>query len=425
MDIDEVLPAVEESEEQPLLEAFIPGTHTLAKDEILEPDDSVYIMRHSMDVTWSCLSFDILRDSLGDERQRYPATAYVVAGTQAARTDQNELSVFKISSLHRTQRDGGLFGVNRVRTQPLSPSVPLVPVSQPYYTATWAESGKVHIWDIRPLIESLDVPGYAWEKSRTNRPTFTINSHGRTEGFAMDWAASAATNPSALRLLTGDIHSKIYLTTSTPSGFNALAQPFTSHTSSVEDIQWSPSEPTVFASCSADHSIQIWDVRSKGRKSVTGIDPAHESDVNVISWNKSTHYLLISGGDDGAIKVWDLRNVSKPGSPRQVPSPVAAFTWHHGPITSIEWHPTEDSVFAASGADDQVTLWDLGVEQDDEEIGSSMNETRESGREVPPQLLFVHQGQRDVKEIHWHPQIPGAVITTALDGFNIFKTISV
>ena len=107
MDIDEV-PAIEESEEQPhSLEAFIPGTHVLAKDEILEPDDSVYIMRHSMNVTWPCLSFDVLRDSLGNERQRYPATAYVVAGTQAVETNQNELSVFKMSSLHRTQKDGG------------------------------------------------------------------------------------------------------------------------------------------------------------------------------------------------------------------------------------------------------------------------------------------------------------------------------
>jgi len=241
----------------------------------------------------------------------------------------------------------------------------------------------------------------------------------------MDWAASSPTNPSALRLLTGDIHSKIYLTTSTPSGFNALVQPFSSHTSSVEDIQWSPTEPTVFASCSADHSIQIWDVRSKGRRSVTGINPAHESDVNVISWNRSTNYLLISGGDDGTIKVWDLRSVGKPGLPRQIPSPVATFAWHNGPITSIEWHPTEDSIFAASGADDQITLWDLGVEQDDEEVGSSMNETHEGSREVPSQLLFVHQGQKDVKEIHWHPQIPGTIISTALDGFNIFKTISV
>jgi ribosome assembly protein RRB1 len=165
------------------------------------------------------------------------------------------------------------------------------------------------VWDVRPLIESLDVPGYTYDKSRTHTPAFTLNSHGRAEGFAMDWAASGG----GLRLLTGDVASKIFLTTTTPSGFNALTQPFTSHTSSVEDLQWSPSEPTVFASCSADHSVQIWDVRSKGRKSVAGVSEAHESDVNVISWNKATSYLLLSGGDEGGIKVWDLRSVKKRG----------------------------------------------------------------------------------------------------------------
>ncbi|OAX44450.1 glutamate-rich WD repeat containing [Rhizopogon vinicolor AM-OR11-026] len=451
MDVDEVMPAIEESEEQPPApEAFIPGTHVLGKDEILEPDDSVYIMRHSMNVTWPCLSFDVLRDSFGDERQRYPATAYLVAGTQADQASKNELTVFKMSSLHKTQKDGDdsdsdeedddaldedavlefrsvphLGGVNRVRAQPLPPSSPLPPASQSYYAATWADTGKVHIWDIRPLIESLDVPGYSWDKLRTNKPVFTINSHDRAEGFAMDWASSGDLNPSSLRLLTGDVHSKIYLTTTTPSGFNALPQPFMSHTSSIEDLQWSPSEPTVFASCSADCSVQIWDVRSKGRRSVAGIDPAHESDVNVISWNRNSSYLLLSGGDEGGIKVWDLRNVQKKGSTAVVPSPVASFKWHNAPITSIEWHPTEDSIFVASGADDQVTLWDLGVEPDDDEVGTLMNDTPDGARDVPPQLLFVHQGQKDVKEVHWHPQIPGTVLSTALDGFNIFKTISV
>lgn len=171
----------------------------------------------------------------------------------------------------------------------------------------------MHIWDVRPLIEALDVPGYKPLRSRTDTPAFTIGSHGRAEGFAMDWASSGESNPSALRLLTGDIHSKIYLTTTTPFGFNALPQPFTSHTSSIEDLQWSPSEPTVFASCSADQSVQVWDVRSKGRKSVAGIDRAHDADVNVISWNRRTSYLLLSGGDEGGIKVWDLRNVKKKG----------------------------------------------------------------------------------------------------------------
>ncbi|PPQ67120.1 hypothetical protein CVT25_005721 [Psilocybe cyanescens] len=446
MDVDEVLPAIEESDELPQApQVFIPGRDTLGKDEILEPDDSVYIMRHSMSVNWPCLSFDVLKDNLGDERKRFPATAYIVAGTQADAENKNEVVVCKMSSLHRTQRDGNdsdsenededdddldedaileyrsiphVGGVNRIRAQPTS-SYPLP--SQPYHVATWADTGKVHIWDIRRLIESLDIPGYSFDKTRVQTPLFTINSHGRAEGFAMDWAASGL---SSLRLLTGDMHAKIFLTTSTPSGFNTLSQPFTSHTSSIEDLQWSPSQPTVFASCSADRSIRVWDVRTKGRKSVAGIVMAHESDVNVISWNKLTSYLMVSGGDEGAIKAWDLRNVQKTGSNGIIdPTPVASFSWHKAPITSIEWHPTEESIFAAGGADDQVTLWDLAVEQDDDEAGMGESFTGES--EVPPQLLFIHQGQKDVKEVHWHPQIPGSVISTAADGFNIFKTISV
>lgn len=105
---DEVMPAIEESEEQPPPpEVFIPGVHHLGKDEILEPDDSVYIMRHNMSVNWPCLSFDVLRDNLGDQRQRYPATAYIVAGTQADVAKNNEISVYKMSSLQRTQRENG------------------------------------------------------------------------------------------------------------------------------------------------------------------------------------------------------------------------------------------------------------------------------------------------------------------------------
>ncbi|KAL1718489.1 WD40-repeat-containing domain protein [Schizophyllum commune] len=440
MDVDGA--AEDEEAPAPARTAYIPGSHTLGADEILEPDDSVYIMRHTMHVKWPCLSFDVLRDNLGDGRQRFPATAYIAAGTQADTAKNNELLVYKMSSLHKTQRDADdsdnddddeddesldedavleyrsiphLGGINRVRAQPLPAGTGLPPPSSPYYTATWSETGKVHIWDVRPLIESLDVPGYTYDKSRTHTPAFTLNSHGRAEGFAMDWAASG---PGSLRLLTGDVHAKIYLTTTSQAGFTPLGQPFASHTSSVEDLQWSPSEPTVFASCSADASIRLWDVRAKGRKSVAALTDAHESDVNVISWNKSSSYLLVSGGDDGALRVWDLRSVKQTGPQ---PTPVAAFNWHKAPVTSVEWHPTEDSVFAASGADDQTTLWDLAVEQDEEELGGA--DMAEG--DVPPQLLFVHQGQKDVKEVHWHPQIPGAVITTAFDSFNVFKTISV
>lgn len=105
---DDVLPAVEEEdEEEPQDNVFIPGTHTLAEDEVLEPDQSVYEMLHHMDVSWPCLSFDILRDGLGNDRQRYPATAFVVSGTQADIAKNNELLVMKMSQLHKTQKDDG------------------------------------------------------------------------------------------------------------------------------------------------------------------------------------------------------------------------------------------------------------------------------------------------------------------------------
>ena len=77
-------------------------------------------------------------------------------------------------------------------------------------------------------------------------------------------------------------------------------------------------------------------------------------------------------------------------------------------------------MLAVAGDDDQVTIWDLALERDAEEEPTMTADDVE----VPPQLLFIHQGQQIVKEIHWHKQIPGCLASTAFSGFNIFKTIN-
>ena len=320
-------------------------------------------------------------------------------------------------------------GVNRIRAQqialPYSIRAPEPPQSS-YHVATFSETGKVHIFDIAPHLASLQSPSIFSATDLNNKPVHTVEAHKRAEGFALAWSTPLPT-ASMTRLLSGDIHSKIYMTNMTNSGFEtSSAMPFASHTSSIEDLQWSPSETTVFASVSADRSLRLWDIRSRDRKSVIAATNAHDADINVLSWNtgSKSSFLVVTGGDEGALKVWDLRNLSggskKGGSATS--TPVASFNWHQSPITSVEWHPTEDSCFAASSADDSVTLWDLSVELDEEEQGHTHHQDKT--KEVPPQLLFVHQGQKEIKEIHWHPQIPGTIISTSLENFAIFKTIS-
>lgn len=199
--------------------------------------------------------------------------------------------------------------VNRVRARPVasgSAGPPQPP--EPYFVATFAETGKVHIFDVAPQLDSLLSPGSSSSALQSKMPHCTIDSHGRAEGYALDWALPIGES-SSRRLLSGDISSKIYMTSLSETAFTPSPRPFTGHTSSVEDLQWSPTEATVFASCSADRSVRVWDTRVKDRRNVLGINGAHAQDVNVISWNRLTNYLLVSGGDEGELKVWDLRNL--------------------------------------------------------------------------------------------------------------------
>lgn len=421
---DEEMSDREDEENQPPAEeaVYLPG-QDLADDEELTYDKSAYNMLHAAQTGSPCLSFDIIPDGLGNNRTTFPMTCYMVCGTQSSQALNNSVLVMKMGNLTKMNADGDdsdeeyldedeedpqlrtysmkhMGGVNRIRH---------CKIDTKNIAATWSETGKVHIWDLTSGLDSLEIstmPNH--QPVVEKKPMFSFSGH-QTEGFAMDWSPTVAG-----RLVTGSCNKNIHLWSLCESGTWLVDQrPLTSHTASVEDIQWSPNESNVLASCSADQTIRIWDARAVGEKACMITCKAHSADVNVISWNKTEPFIL-SGGDDGELRVWDLRNM-------QQETPVAIFKHHLKPITSVEWHPTDSTVFAASGEDDQITLWDLAVEKDDIEMetGSAQN------KDLPPQLLFMHMGQKDIKEIHWHPQLPGVVISTAHSDFNIFKTISV
>lgn len=67
-------------------------------------------------------------------------------------------------------------------------------------------------------------------------------------------------------------------------------------------------------------------------------------------------------------------------------------------------------------------MWDLALERDPEEEAALAPEgNADAPADLPPQLLFVHAGQRAIKEVHWHAQIPGMLVDSAEDFFNVFK----
>ncbi|TMW54649.1 hypothetical protein DOY81_000180 [Sarcophaga bullata] len=425
-------------------EVYLPGK-PLAADEELICDESAYVMLHQASTGAPCLSFDIIADELGENREKYPLTAYMVAGTQAARTHVNNLIVMKMSNLHKTQEvddekdeddddeeldddqddvDGDELKkpqmtcalikhqgcVNRVRSKRIGNTV---------FAASWSELGHVNIWNLSRQLQAIEDTQLlrTYEKevaSEAVKPVFRFSGH-QQEGFAIDWSPCADGV-----LATGDCKRDIHIWSPLEDGTWKVDQrPLVGHSASVEDLQWSPNERSVIASCSVDKSIRIWDVRAPPQKAcMLTCEDTHQSDVNVISWNR-TEPFIASGGDDGFLHIWDLRQF-------QSKKPIATFKHHTDHITTVEWNPKDATVLASGGDDDQIALWDLAVEKDvDQEAQEMDTQNTDEVQKLPPQLLFIHQGQKEIKELHWHPQLPGVILSTAHSGFNIFRTISV
>ena len=103
-------------------QVYLPGD-PLDEDEELVREESAYEMFHeaqtgkyvseeyfisSLGIRFSssigdpCLSFDILPDQLGMDRNQYPHSIWIVCGTQAEKADRNSVMVVKMSNLTKT-----------------------------------------------------------------------------------------------------------------------------------------------------------------------------------------------------------------------------------------------------------------------------------------------------------------------------------
>jgi ribosome assembly protein RRB1 len=423
----------------------------LKDGEVLDFDNDAYEMLHRSKVEWPCLSVDFLlkenssisslkefylpNDKRKMTEDKYPYNTYIIAGSQTDEKngyfyfmrwynmrktkydddpdkgeDDDEEEEDKINPFMKYEKIKVNGNINRVKSMKNSS-----------ICALWNDSPSVDIIDCEELFNNIE---YQEEirveedidinkKNKNKKPKkdikykkiFKKTLPQKAEGFAIDWNNI---NPFVLAL--GGYDKKVSIFKPKDENVSDIVlygDYLTGHADSVEDIQWSPNEENVLASCGIDKSIRFWDIRENSKNPPKIIKNAHNSDVNVISWNSIRNHLFASGGDDNTFKVWDLRYLDEP--------PITEIKWHTGPINSIMWDPFDESQLAVCSEDNRLSVWDFSVEPDEKKLFDNYN------HEIPQQLVFLHQGQINLKDVKFHPVFKNMLISSAENGLNLFR----
>jgi len=347
----------------------------LKEGEVLDFDNDAYEMLHRSKVEWPCLSVDFLlkenssisslkefylpNDKRKMTEDKYPYNTYIIAGSQTDEKngyfyfmkwynmrktkydddpdkgeDDDEEEEDKINPFMKYEKIKANGNINRVKSMKNSS-----------ICALWNDSPSVDIIDCEELFNNIeyqeeirveeDVDINKKNKNKKQKKDikykkiFKKTLPQKAEGFAIDW-----NNINPFVLAVGGYDKKVSIFKPKDENVSDIilyGDYLSGHTDSVEDIQWSPNEENVLASCGIDKSIRFWDIRENSKNPPKIIKNAHNSDVNVISWNTIRNHLFASGGDDNTFKVWDLRYLDEP--------PITEIKWHTGPINSIMWDP--------------------------------------------------------------------------------------
>ena len=268
---------------EPREETYLPG-QALAEGEVLDYDSGAYEMLHQMNVEWPCLSFDILPQASNTSRNtgeklQYPLSCTLLAGTQAdaSKRSDNTVFVMRVESLGKTQHDSDSedsdsddsdveddpvvhvrelkvpYGINRIRALDGCDSYRGANAagSTCNLAASINDDGSLGVYSLDLALRSLDSPA---DHPRHLGPQFLarLPSHS-SEGYALAWDPNTPAQ-STPRFLSGDVTGAILETRIDDQGRGAAtsAKPVGRHDGSVEDLQWSPTEPQVFSSCSTD-----------------------------------------------------------------------------------------------------------------------------------------------------------------------------
>ena len=128
----------------------------------------------------------------------------------------------------------------------------------------------------------------------------------------------------------------------------------------VYDVVWCPHNDSLFASCSEDRTLLLWDQKpsnqinqSQGSTGSNGAAilaiPGLQHEILSCYFIKYDKNLIATGSCDTSIKLWDLRKIEKP---------FCILTGHKYAIRRIKFSPHHPTMLMSVGYDMSAIFWD-------------------------------------------------------------------
>eukprot|EP00035_Acanthoeca_spectabilis_P025994 m.460831 g.460831 ORF g.460831 m.460831 type:complete len:357 (+) comp22150_c0_seq1:259-1329(+) len=197
---------------------------------------------------------------------------------------------------------------------------------------TASGDGTVHLWDL----------GLA---NHTRGPLRVFKGHTK-EVVCVDW--NQTRGPPLFLSASWDCGVNLW----DPSKTAPVAT-FREHLGQVYGAMWSPRKAGIFASCSSDGTLKVWDARRPPNSVQTF--KAHDHEVLTCDWSKYNENLVVTGSVDKTIRGFDLR--AGPGG-----QPLFILAGHSYAVRRVKCSPHHPTMIASSSYDFTTRIWDPALQ---------------------------------------------------------------
>ena len=141
------------------------------------------------------------------------------------------------------------------------------------------------------------------------------------------------------------------------------------HDKEVFDVAFQSKGSNVFATCGADGSVRVFDIRRMDHCTVVYENPHLTLPMMRVEWNRQDpNYLAAITAESSDVVVFDFRYPAM--------SEARLRGGHTGPLNSFAWAPHSSSNLCTAGEDNRAVIWDT---QDASRTDGSSGLTYEAG----------------------------------------------